>query len=254
MKVKELFEDAIVDMTYEAVKAWGVKQINSGRIHYDDRYKVDEKPPYKISAARVKFSKLITIFKKPLPVQFGEVTIYNVAGCRGFVNLSQLNVDRVDTLTVSDNDIVNFENCPSVRELEAQYSYKLVSLKGIHPDVENLSLFASKALTAIDASMPKLRSLRAPATGLETLHDIHINCPNLLTLQINACDIKSNVLGILKLKHLETLIFQTNGNSSNFANDGERALAIVKKFLKNRDLLACQEELLEAGLKQFAKF
>jgi hypothetical protein len=59
--------------------------------------------------------------------------------------------------------------------------------------------------------------------------------------------IKSNILGLLLVKNMSNIQF-------NKEDIGAQALQIVQQnLLKNKDILECQEELIEAGLKEYAK-
>jgi hypothetical protein len=40
---------------------------------------------------------------------------------------------------------------------------------------------------------------------------------------------------------------------SHMPNEVKKAFIILKKYLNTKDIIACQEELIEAGLKDYAK-
>jgi hypothetical protein len=63
--------------------------------------------------------------------------------------------------------------------------------------------------------------------------------------------IKSNILGLLKVKELQGIhIDDENGSPDEFL----RAISIINNHLKSgRRLTKCREELIEAGLKDYAK-
>jgi hypothetical protein len=118
--------------------------------------------------------------------------------------------------------------------------------------VKELSISFCKNLTILDEHLPNLTRLTAPASGLTTLKDIHKLMPNLDFLQINACPITSNILGLLRLPNLKNLICQTgNTVSTNF----ERASTIVKKYIEDgsRNIIACQKELYDNDLDDYAE-
>lgn len=63
-------------------------------------------------------------------------------------------------------------------------------------------------------------------------------------LDIDDCEVKSNMLGILKIKNLQNILF-------NFNTIVE---AIINKHLKgDRNILKCQKELIQNGFKDYAK-
>ena len=83
-----------------------------------------------------------------------------------------------------------------------------------------------------------------------TLHDIHkyISCKTLI-LQ-NMKHLTGNVLGLLKIKKLEKLSIDVSGT---YDIKSVRAIEIINNHLKSRDILSCQEELIENGLEEYAK-
>ena len=67
------------------------------------------------------------------------------------------------------------------------------------------------------------------------------------------CSITSNMLGLLKIKTLKKLFFDANFNVN--SSEFHAAFKIIKYHFDNgRNLLACQEELIDAGLKDYAEF
>jgi hypothetical protein len=54
--------------------------------------------------------------------------------------------------------------------------------------------------------------------------------------------IKSNILGLLKVENLQSAI-----------TDDKKLEEIINRHLETKDILECQEELIEAGYKEFAK-
>lgn len=79
-----------------------------------------------------------------------------------------------------------------------------------------------------------------------SLHDIHkkIDCEH---LQINGTSkIKDSVLGLLKIKKLKTL--RVIG-----LNKAEWFDIVLKHFQTDKNILDCQEELMDNGLKRYAK-
>lgn len=62
------------------------------------------------------------------------------------------------------------------------------------------------------------------------------------------CPIESNVLGLILIKNLEKFSFE------DFKGEVHPVQNIINKHLKgSRDVLECQEELIENGYKQYAK-
>jgi hypothetical protein len=81
-----------------------------------------------------------------------------------------------------------------------------------------------------------------------TLQNFHKNFPN--TDQIvfkNLFNIKGNVLGLLKLKNL------TESGILNMASSNPEWFEILKKYMKTKDILGCQDELIDNGFSKYAK-
>lgn len=73
---------------------------------------------------------------------------------------------------------------------------------------------------------------------------------NVEHIKLKTLNISGHLLGLLQLKHLAILDSPVVWNEF---LDVQEALSIIKSHLKNKDLLKCQEDLLDNGLKQFAK-
>lgn len=62
--------------------------------------------------------------------------------------------------------------------------------------------------------------------------------------------IKSNILGIMLIKNLKNIEFMFKTKT----NEYEEIENIINRHLKSdRDILECQEELIDKGFKQYAK-
>lgn len=101
----------------------------------------------------------------------------------------------------------------------------------------------------------------------DTLHNIHkkelyLQGPRAKvdetgTMRIPAY-IKSHILGLILIKELKRVVLYGGAKWGEHRPEGElrseAAIAILNKHLKgDRDVHACQEELLEAGLGEYAK-
>jgi hypothetical protein len=68
--------------------------------------------------------------------------------------------------------------------------------------------------------------------------------------------IKSHLLGLLKIKKLKLVTLVTAGQARSTIKqyqDLGKAEKIINKYLPEGDLFDCQEELIEAGLEEFAQ-
>jgi hypothetical protein len=63
---------------------------------------------------------------------------------------------------------------------------------------------------------------------------------------------QSNILGLLKIKNLRGISLMTGDHF--YTENSKKAFSIVMKhFGQCSDIIDCQDELIEAGLKEFAK-
>ena len=253
MKIKELFliEDDLTNK--KEVLEWCYNKQRTGHLVFDGNAigGISNEAPYEISCKRIIFSKT-AIFKKPLPVQFKKVISYEVNNVKYLKNLSQLRVEEIESLFAEEIGIDSFENCPQINDKVIITRSEISSLKGLSKNVKELSISFCKNLTILDEHLPNLTRLTAPASGLTTLKDIHKLMSKLEFLQINACPITSNILGLLRLPNLSMLIYQTGEKVS---IDFERACNIVDKYIQDgsRNIVACQKELYDNDLDEYAQ-
>jgi len=254
MKVRELLNEDVELTLRKEIIDWCFDRVQKGKLQFKMNVQsgVDTKPPHKVSCELVDFAKT-AIFKNSLPVHFAQVDNYIASDCKYLTDLNQLRVDKVGSLNLIRAPLTSLNNCPSVKKIILS-SCPITSLKGLNPDVEQLTLSFCKDLLLLDEYLPKLKTLYAPAAGLTSLKDIHKMIPNVESLQINSNDIKSNILGLLMLRNLKWVIYSTgDATIDSETPDFIRACSILEKYLKNKDILECQEELISNELKEYAK-
>lgn len=93
---------------------------------------------------------------------------------------------------------------------------------------------------------------------LKSLHNIHKIIRRIGGHVGMAHTIESNILGLLKingLKHINTSYTKSHSSPGEEINTANifKAIDIVNKYLHTKDIHSCQEELLEAGLKEYAR-
>jgi hypothetical protein len=254
MKIKELFEISSNDVDWKwlqgKIKAGKIKPVGKtiGIIDHDG---------YVSRCDRVDLSKLSSLWKKPLPVQFSFVRVYEVKLCKNLTSLSQLRCKEARVVDITETEITDFEGCPEgVAEMRAGYC-NIITLKGLPDTVQQLSLFKCKTLPEIDILLPNLRRLSMPLSGLTNLKDIHKKCPKLEFIQLNAsANIKSNILGLMKIPSLKMMVYSnlSDRKPGTYNTDYENALSFIEDGIKhNKNILDVQEEMIEAGLKDYAK-
>ena len=124
-------------------------------------------------------------------------------------------------------------------------SMRLTSLEGSPKEVGGAFLCSSNKLTSLEGISPIIRlQLSCIANKLTSLHNIHKQIKHIggrANFTFNP--IKSHVLGLLLIDGLKNVLFSN-----------KKVEAIINKHLAaDRDVFACQEELIEAGLEEFAQ-
>lgn len=133
--------------------------------------------------------------------------------------------------------------------------------KSVHPD-----LIISEKSTIVDPRtfMPFITIALTARTHSGTLTEYPVTLENIefypemqtiTGIKFNIRDFSSGLLSLLKLKNLQRI-------SSNLIIPADeefrpliiKAINIVHNHLKEKNILACQEELMDNGLKQYAKF
>ena len=107
---------------------------------------------------------------------------------------------------------------------------------------------------SIDINLPGSSSVECilditqPNTSLK---DISKHVSGIETLTVRNCQNATGLLGLVNLKNVGYLDLRANKNAHTLL----QAEAIIQKHLQNgQDILECQEELIDAGLKEYAKF
>ena len=175
----------------------------------------------------------------------------------------------VESLILTDSGVESFENFPKEVEQNLNVSdNKLRSLKGCPKVGGRLMLSGNPGITSFEGICPQLGGLSIRnCGGLKSLHDIHKHVKLLkFTYDSSArattegmlyigteeeCKIVDSVLGLFLIEGLR----EVRVGVSSLAKFGP--WEIVNKHLKNKDredaMYDCQEELISAGFKDFAK-
>lgn len=128
----------------------------------------------------------------------------------------------------------------------------------ISPDSEGIRV------SLMDITLPNVNSLPRQTTELYlggahklvigSLSNLKDRLPNLESLNVRTLGLQlhGGVLGLLKHPKLKEIQF-FSGMTPDHANKSLQALHIVAKHMKSKDVTECMDELMEAGLKEFAK-
>ena len=154
-----------------------------------------------------------------------------------------------DAFDCSNNELTNLLGGPieGVRFFHA-HSNELVSpLVGAPDDLEIFAVWNNK-LTSFEGFPRFIKGMAAnknPITTLKGIHN-HIKSCNNMAVDI----VESGYMDLFRIKDLQTIYIHENGQRLDNELD-----VIINKHLKSpeRDWMDCQEELIQAGLKRYAR-
>ncbi len=167
---------------------------------------------------------------------------------------------RVDSSAFfSENKLDTLEGVPEVGLGLFFRDNWLTSLKGLKQKIfkgTSTISFSGNPLVDFDAEIDHVHLLHLNYTHIQQLQDIHRKIKKAHTIRIDAkgsYQMQSHVLGLLKIEGLEKIYAKAPGP--------RRANApwvdIINRHLPNAEgnaaLYKCHEELVEAGLEEFAK-
>ena len=149
------------------------------------------------------------------------------------------------TIFASDLNLTSLEGSPSIIDTLYCDNNQLGSLKGGPTTVKNNFVCENNKLTSLEGAPSSVGGYFACFENkLTSLHNIHKQIKHIGLYAYFECNpITSCVLGLLLIDGLEKVYLDTNGVED-----------IINKHLKgDRDVFACQEELIEAGYEEFAQ-
>ena len=133
---------------------------------------------------------------------------------------------------------------------------KLTSLKGIPKNLMRLAASENLINTLEDFPERIEKDCNINNNKLTNLKNIHKHIKYIGgRLDISENPIKSHILGILKIEGLQDVsAFREFHTPKELMHSPlVIAVAIINKHLKDRDILACQQELIDAGYEEFAQ-
>ena len=145
-----------------------------------------------------------------------------------------------------NNNLTSLQGAPSVvNGIFSCSNNKLTSLEGAPSVVNGGFACFSNNLTSLEGAPSVVNGgFSCFSNNLTSLAGIHK-----IIKEIHGCAdfngnlIKSNVLGLMRIKGLTRVIL-----------DNKQVQNILNKYLKgDRDIIKCQSELLDAGLEEYAK-
>ncbi len=155
--------------------------------------------------------------------------------------------DHVNTFDCSYSGITTLKGSPSIVDKTFDCSNnKLTTLEGGPSKVDgNYMAYSNKLLTSLEGGPSYVgERLELSFCGLTSLHNIHKIINHIGDgADFTKNPIKSHVLGLLLIDGLEQVWF-----------NNKKVQSIINKHLKgDRDVFECQEELIEAGLDEYAQ-
>ena len=152
-----------------------------------------------------------------------------------------------DCFSCDENELTSLKGAP--QEVGSSFSCRdnlLTSLESAPREVGGYFDCSENKLTSLESAPQKLNGdFYCDFNPIKSLKGIGKNYLKEINglINLNDCPIESHMLGLLKVKGLINIKF----------NHNRKVEEILNKHLKSRDLLACQEELIENGLEQYAQ-
>lgn len=197
---------------------------------------------------------LTSLVGGPKLVEGGSNLGFDVSTCN-LTNVKGMPEKIVDcAINLSNNQISSLEGF--TQDLSGIYGIdlsnnKLTSLKGLPPDLGDSHIqFADNEINTIEGFPSKFEGMNIQNNKLTNLHDIHKYVKECTGIYLVGNPIKSHVLGVLKIKGMDNLTFVPfDDNKSELS----KVQDIIHRYLPQGDLLACQQELIDAGFEEFAQ-
>ena len=159
-------------------------------------------------------------------------------------NNTEIHIDEwefeINLYQITENVYTNKQLLDTIKNDLVKYVEKVIGdSNSIDEDNSTFELsFAELPKSKVEWDEIAIRPLAANPISLANIHNL-IFCKKLrLGMTKN---IKSNVLGLLNMKSDINFLLR------------EPWTQIVEKYLHDKDILECQEELIDAGLKDYAK-
>jgi hypothetical protein len=151
-------------------------------------------------------------------------------------------IEIIGNFLCSTNKLTSLNGGPTFVKRSYNCSYNnLSSLEGCANSCSSL-FCQNNELTSLEHCPKKLKFLRCDSNLITNLHDIHRILPDCASINLRNNPLDSHILGLLKIKNLCFALFDNKGIED-----------IINKYLPLGDILACQEELMEAGYEEFAQ-
>jgi hypothetical protein len=269
MKIRELFEE-------EKGKSVGELEIFGKEVAPDGKPRDYWEGEFDCSARRIS-----SLEGSPKQISGAFICSYN----KDLTSLKGATQKGIDEFDCHKCDIISLEGCPEeiFGGFSCESNKKLTSLKGMPqkgltyvnvydcdlrslegcPEIINghFNCSGNKNLTSLKGVPKKIKwNLSCQDTSISSLKDIHKMISQIDGIIDLPLTIKSNILGLLKIKNLKKVSFISNMISATtqkmFHKDLEDIADIINKYLPNPTpdkIIDCQNELVEAGFEEYAE-
>jgi len=201
---------------------------------------------------------------KTFTVKDGEV--YSDNGCEFSCQKSELPVQfaEISTFNLRQGKLTTLKGCP--RKVEKRFSVvknPITSLEGCPESVRWVFEIRETEITSLDHITPVMGSCLISQNKLTSLKDIHKKIrftkgvgSGILSAGNNP--VKSHILGVILIEGIQELMWNAPGVTPRY-NDSEsdykKAFDIVRRHVGKgkAGVLAAQDELIDAGLDDFAQ-
>ena len=192
-------------------------------------------------------------------LQFGPTEVTGEYSCRAnlLTSLKFAPIKVGADFYCSDNlHLTSLEGCPSEigGMFHCKHNFKLTSLEGSPKKIGSYSITGCSSLTSLEGITPQINGNLdiSNCKGLKSLKGIHkLFKGGFIKGTINATGtlIESHLLGLLLIPELDGI-----KEIAHCSDEFKAAANIINKHLDNdRDVIECQQELIEAGLKAYAQ-
>jgi hypothetical protein len=162
--------------------------------------------------------------------------------------------DKVNNFDCSNLDqLASFENCPLEVNNFFCHHVNITSLEFAPKIINDTFICSSTKITSLDYAPLKCYDFNC-------YHNNILHLKGIGRFYLKECEkiylndtIKSNILGLCRVKNLNTILIWDYNNTKVESGDLYEAIEIVKKYL-NTDGSDCAEELIQNGFNDYAKF
>lgn len=219
--------------------------------HVEDNFSINNSTGY-VSPRGGLHPVIIDVEEEELPVTFTGFRYLTIkhSDIKSLKNIVAAN-ETISNLEIENCTIETLEGCPSVNYLDIDSCKDFKSTKGCPTGLKTLRLselnLRVEDLMDLPPHLDKLSMIRLQE--MKNLKDIQKFVKSCEYVRIAFANVESNILGLMKIKGLKEL------DATNFSNENAKnAFKIVTKNLDVSDgFTEAMDQLIEAGLKEFAK-